>query len=77
MHRACPRYTHAFSADIIQLHLFMLDRPRNLFLLYQVPGHASSIAKVRFTSDNKYLIVLGRFNRTITQYSIQKIDKEK
>jgi len=53
----------------------MLDRPRNLFILYQVPGHASSIAKVRFTSDNKYLIVLGRFNRTITQYSIQKIDK--
>ena len=36
----------------------------------QVPGHASSIAKVRFTSDGRYLIALGQFNRIITQYIV-------
>ena len=42
--------------------------------MIKVPGHGSSIAKVRFTSDGKYLIALGRFNRTITQYKIQQLD---
>lgn len=39
--------------------------------MLRVPGHGSSIAKVRFTSDGKYLVALGQFNRTITQYEIQ------
>ena len=42
--------------------------------MLKVPGHASSISKVRFTSDCKHLLALGQFNRTITQYSLTQGD---
>lgn len=45
--------------------------------MLQVPGHGSSIAKVRFTSHGKYLLALGQFNRTVTQYEMSLLENDR
>jgi len=35
-----------------------------------IPGHGSRIAKVRFSCDSHYLLVLGQYNRTISVYEV-------
>ena len=36
-------------------------------------GHATHVTKVRFTTDDQYLVTLGGFNRSIIQYKFKRL----